>query len=399
MNKNEKRELSAARLECLFCREKFGLDLFNPFCPNCGEPMVIASPRQTKTIATGRSLCLEKFMAFLPLASVDRGLSLGEGNTPLVKLDRVREKYGLPMLLAKNETMNPTHSFKDRGTAVVIQKAVALGIKKIGTVSTGNMASSTAAYAAKAGLESFVFLKEDASPYKILATRVYGARIFKKKGDYGQLFRESFAFGREKGIYFANSVDPLRLEGYKTTAYEIFLSLGRRAPRFVFVPVSSGGNLVGIMRGFLDLKNEKLLQDFPVFVGVQAKGCAPLSRAFWEGKDRYERVATARTVAHAISNPDPPAGNLVLKLLRETGGLLLDVTDAEILNAQKELAELEGIFADPASATTLAAVIKNCQGIPSPEGSARRRLTGEVVLIITGSGLKALNHHFLGQKQ
>ncbi len=304
MKEEKKREVRGGeRLECLFCQEKFAFDLFDPFCPQCGEPLLVALSRMEKTIAADRPLCLEKFRSFLPLPSVDKRLSLGEGNTPLVPLHRVRAKYGLPLLLAKNETMNPTHSFKDRGTAVVIQKAVALGIKKIGTVSTGNMASSTAAYTAKAGLESFVFLKEDTSPHKILGTRVYGARIFKKKRDYGRLFRESFAFGREKGIYFANSVDPLRLEGYKTTAYEIFLALGRRAPRFVFVPVSSGGNLVGILRGFLDLKKERLLHDWPVFVGVQATGCAPLSRAFWEGKEKYERVGRARTVAHVQPRP------------------------------------------------------------------------------------------------
>ena len=396
------------RLECLFCKKKFDFNLFNPFCPECGEPMVMALSRQKRTIALDRSLCLEKFRAFLPLASVDRRLSLGEGNTPLVPLHRVREKYFLPLLLAKNETMNPTHSFKDRGTAVAIQKAVALSIKKVGTVSTGNMAASTAAYAAKAGLESFIFLKEGTSPQKILSTQIYGARVFKMKGDYGQLFRKSFVFGREKGIYFANSVDPLRIEGYKTIAYEIFLALGNKAPRFVFVPVSSGGNLIGIMKGFIDLKEEGLVRDWPIFVGVQAEGCSPITRAFKEGKEKYERVARAETIAHAISNPDPPAGNLVLKLIREMGGLLLDVTDKEILNAQKELAELEGIFADPASVTTLAAILKNRDKLPWPDSSAWRRLSGEVVLIITGSGLKHMTHKadrgksnkplFLGQK-
>ena len=133
----------------------------------------------------------------------------------------------------------------------------------------------------------------------------------------------------------------------------------------------------------LDLRDEGLIHDFPVFVGVQAKGCAPLARAFAQGKEKFQRVFKAATVAHAISNPDPPAGNLALKWIRETGGLVMAVTDREILSAQKELAELEGIFADPASATTLAGLIKL---------SRKRtiRLRGEIVLVITGSGLKSM---------
>lgn len=353
--------------------------------------MLVAYSRKTRPILADRTLCLEKFRHFLPLPSVDPRLSLGEGNTPLVPLRRLQEKHGLPALLGKNETMNPTHSFKDRGTAVVIQRAVGLGIKKIGTVSTGNMAASTAAYAARAGLESHILLKADTSLAKMLSTRVYGARVEKMKEDYGQLFRKSFALGRRKGIYFANSVDPLRIEGYKTLAYEIFLGLGRRAPRFVFVPVSSGGNLVGILRGFLDLKEEGLINGLPVFVGVQAKGCSPLSRAFEQGQEKFKRIIRPKTIAHAISNPDPPAGNLVLKLIRETGGLILDVTDQEMLRAQKELATLEGIFADPASATTLAALIKMRNQLKWTGHSRPGRLRGEIVVVITGSGLKSLS--------
>ncbi|MBM3285490.1 MAG: threonine synthase [Candidatus Aminicenantes bacterium] len=374
------------RLECLFCRKKHPLDVFNPFCPQCGEPMVLSYSPRKRTIAHERVLSLEKFQNFLPLASVNRRLSLGEGNTPLVPLHRVREKYGLPAVLAKNETSNPTHSFKDRGTAVAVQKAVAMGIKKIGTVSTGNMAASTAAYGAKAGIKTLVFFKEDSPPAKILSTRVYGAQIIQERGDYGKLFWKSFEIGRKRGIYFMNSVDPLRLEGYKVTAYEIFLDLERRAPRFVFVPVSSGGHLVGLLRGFLDLREEGLIAELPVFVGVQASGCSPLSRAFSTGMQRFKRIGKARTIAHAISNPDPPAGNLVLKLVRETSGMVVDVTDREILDAQRDLARLEGIFADPASATTLAALIK-MSGNPD----RKTRLRGDIVLIITGSGLKALN--------
>jgi threonine synthase len=371
------------RLECPFCGIKKPLDVFDPFCSRCGEPMLISYPRLIRRFHPEKALSLEKYREYLPISRVDIKLSQGEGGTPLAPLERLRRKWSLPPLFAKNETMNPTQSFKDRGTAVAIQKAAALGIKKIGTVSTGNMAASTAAYGAKAGLEVFIFLKEDSTPEKIRSTGIHGAVLFKVRGDYGRLFDESYEIGRRHGIYFINSVDPLRIEGYKVTGYEIYGQLENRLPRLLFCPVSSGGHLIGLMRAFLDLKEDGIIRDLPIFVGVQAAGCAPLARAFARGDEKFRRVLKTDTIAHAISNPAPPAGNLLLKWLRETGGMIIQVTDREILAAQRELAEMEGIFADPASATTLAGLIKL---------SKKRHilLRGEIVLVITGSGLKSM---------
>jgi len=371
------------RLECLFCTRKYPLNVFEIFCPFCREPMLVSSTPRKRTFALDRRLSLEKYQSFLPLAHLDGALSLGEGDTPLLPLERVRRKHHLPPVYAKNETVNPTQSFKDRGTAVAVQKAVAFGIRTIGTVSTGNMAGSTAAYGAKAGLKTVVLLKEDMPPDKIRAAGVYGPILLKVRGDYGELFARSLDIGRKRGIYFMNSIDPLRIEGYKVTGYEIFHQLGGRVPRYLFVPVSSGGHLIGLMRAFRDLKEERLTAAVPVFVGVQAKGCSPIAKAYAGGKDRCSRFRRADTIAHSISNPAPPGGNLALKLVRENQGMVMAVTDAEILTAQRELAELEGIFADPASATVLAALTKL---------SRRQRLAlkDEVVLVITGSGLKSM---------
>jgi len=371
------------RLECLFCGRKFPLSVFEIFCPKCQQPMLVSSSPRQKSFALDRVLPLEKYQSFLPLAHVDRALSLGEGDTPLLALERIRAKHHLPPVFAKNEAVNPTHSFKDRGTAVAIQKAKAMGIRWIGTVSTGNMAGSTAAYGAKAGLKTVVLLKEDTPPHKSQAAGAYGPTLLKVKGDYGALFAASLEIGRRRGIYFMNSIDPLRIEGYKVTAYEIFHQLGRRVPRFIFVPVSSGGHLIGLLKAFLDLKEEGFATAMPVFVGVQAKGCSPLASAFAAGKARCSRFLKPATIAHAISNPAPPGGDLALKLIRENGGLIMAVTDSEILAAQRQLATLEGIFADPASATVLAALIKlsRCQKLSQRE---------ECVLVITGSGLKSM---------
>jgi threonine synthase len=371
-------------LECLFCAKAFPFDAFRPFCPVCGEPLLVrrVSGLRRAFHPDGR-LAIEIFRDFLPLADIDRRLSLGEGDTPLLELSRLRKKFGLPPVLAKNEAQNPTGSFKDRGTVVAIHKARKLGWNRIGTISTGNMAGSTAAYAARAGLRSVIFVKEDTPRDKLLAAGSYGPLLIKVKGAYGDVFRASFDIGRAHGIYFMNSVDPFRIEGYKTAGFEIFLQNGGRAPDFLFVPVSAGGHLMGLMRAFQDLRAERLIPRMPVFVAVQASGCAPLARAFARDKDAPAAVPKPRTIAHAISNPTPPGGRLVLKLIRESNGLILGVTETEILRAHRLLAEDEGLFCDPASATALAGFLRlHRAGRLGPRDRS--------VLMITGSGLKAL---------
>jgi threonine synthase len=370
-------------LECLYCQKKFLLDIFYPFCPECQEPLLCPTPQKKRTISLEKSSPLEKFLDFLPLSQVDPSLSLGEGNTPLVKLGRLTKKFNLPPVFVKNEAANPTHSFKDRGTAVAVQKATAMGIRKIGTVSTGNMASSTAAYGARAGLTTLVLLKEDTPMDKLLTSGIHNPVLIKVKGDYGELFTQSFSLGNKHKIYFMNSVDPFRIEGYKITGFEIFHQLKRLVPRYLLVPVSAGGHLTGLIRAFVDLKQEGLIQDFPTIVGVQARGCSPIVQAYASGNPRVKRIKKAETIAHAISNPDPPGGNIALKLIRDHNGMLTDVSDEEIIESQRMLAEIEGIFCQPASATVLAGLIKLSREI-------KLEKKNPIVLVITGSGLKAM---------
>jgi threonine synthase len=370
-------------LECIFCQKKFPLDIFYPFCPECQEPLLCPIPQKKRTISMEKSSPLEKFLDFLPLSKVDPRLSLGEGNTPLVKLEHLTKKFNIPPVFIKNEAVNPTLSFKDRGTAVAIQKAAALGMEKIGTVSTGNMASSTAAFGARAGLKTLVLLKEDTPLNKLLTAAIHNPILIKVRGDYGDLFYKSFSVGKKHNIYFMNSVDPFRIEGYKITGFEIFLQLKHHIPQFLFTPMSTGGHLAGLIRAFMDLKQEGFIQDFPTVVGVQAQGCSPIARAYASGELKVKRIKKAETIAHAISNPDPPGGNIALKLIRDTNGMLIDVTDKDILESQRMLAELEGIFCQPASATVLAGFLKLSQKIKFREKSP-------IVLIITGSGLKAM---------
>jgi threonine synthase len=371
------------KLECVFCGKKYPLNIFSPFCPACREPLLVSYTKKKRGFHFEKNLAIDVFEDFLPLDKIDSALSLGEGDTPLLELRNLSKIFDLPLLYGKNESVNPTASFKDRGTAVAIQKAVSLGFRKIGTVSTGNMAGSTAAYAARAGSLAFVFVKEDTSKEKILAAGIHGAKIFRVRGNYRSLFDKSFEIGRKRGIYFMNSVDPFRIEGYKVTAYEVFLQLGWKMPQYIFIPVSAGGHIIGFMRGFDDLKAAGLIRKYPIFIGVQALGCAPLARAFAAGRLKFTPFLNPKTVAHAISNPDPPGGNIVLKMIRERGGILTSVTDADILRAQSLLAKYEGIFCDPASATVMAALL-----------ALKRKMVFEpsekLVLVITGSGLKTL---------
>jgi threonine synthase len=367
---------------CTFCRKAYPLDLYHTSCPSCRGPLLYNGPEKEKTFRLRKEHPLEVMLDFLPLSTVERDLSLDEGDTPLIRLKSIEKRFNLPLLFAKNETVNPTHSFKDRGTAVAIQKAASLGIQRIGTVSTGNMAASTAAYGARAELDTFVLVKEDTPEEKLISIGIHHPLLIRVKGDYGALFRKSLNLAPAVGIYFANSVDPFRLEGYKVTGFEIFFQLQRRSPDFLFAPVSAGGHLVGLMRAYQDLKKQGYIRKYPYFVGVQADGCSPIARSFKRGSTKVKRIRKAQTIAHAISNPDPPAGNILLHLIQTMGGEMLSVSDEKILEAQKLLAELEGLFVQPASATPLA-------GLLAMATKGGLKPGNNVVMVLTGSGLRA----------
>ena len=377
---------------CAFCQKTFPVDPFETFCPKCKEPLLYKGLKTDKKFHHDKDFPLEVMLDFLPLDHVDRDLSLGEGNTPLIRLKNVEKNFRLPSLYAKNETVNPTLSFKDRGTAIATQKAVSLGIERIGTVSTGNMAISTAAYGARAGLKTYVLIKDGAHHEILHSTGIYNPVIINVKGDYGELFRMSISLGKEKNIYFTNSVDPFRIEGYKVAAFEIFFQLNQKVPDFIFVPVSSGGHLIGLMKAFHELQQHGFITKLPHFVGVQAEGCSPIARAFLQNKPSVERIEKAETIAKAISNPDPPGGNLLLRMIRHTGGTIMSAPEDKILETQRILAQLEGIFVQPASATTLVGLLELAEkGKIDPES--------RILLILTGNGMKALGKIILADTQ
>ena len=364
-----------SRLICTACGKEYSQEYFR--C-TCGEPLEIVIENQKLIkLQFRRSEMLESFSHLLPELKDNNFLSMGEGLTPLTRLENTTLD-GLE-LFVKNESINPTWSFKDRGSYLATLDAINQGYRQIGTVSTGNMGASVAAYGKRANLRTTILISDSIPEEKIAPIAIYGPRVLKVTGDYGDLYHKSLEIGAKAGIYMANSDVPMRVEGSKTIAFEIFLQLGEKVPDFIVVPTSSGGNLRGIEKGFRELKKFGFSNTLPRIVVAQAMGCCPIHLAFSQGAETVSRFIDPCTVAHAIENPFPPSGNAVLKILRETDGITVAVDEASILKAQRDLAE-KGLFAQPASAVPFAALNKL-----QKEVNMKRAV---VVAVLTGSGLK-----------
>jgi threonine synthase len=323
---------------------------------------------------------LERYADFFPFRSVRKDVCLHEGFTPLIESSGIAEELGIKTVFLKNETNNPTWSFKDRGTSTGLQHALKLGYEKIGTVSSGNMAASVAAYGAKANMKTFVLVSADLPVEKLNPIAIYNPILIRVKGDYGNLYYESLKIGREQGIYFINSDVPFRVEGSKTIAFEICEQLNFTVPDYVIVPTSSGGNLRGIIKGFKEFHLCGLIDRIPRIVCAQAQGCAAIYNAYRNDHATISRVENPHTIAHAIENPLPPSGNEILRQLRANDWISSAVTDEEIIHAQRRLAA-DGIFGQPAAAVPLAALRQLA-------GTGVIGSNDSVVLLITGSGLK-----------
>ncbi len=348
-------------------------------CRSCGEPLEVRGygrPSLRECPWPGRSLA-ERYGGFLPPLGRYAELSMGEGFTPLVDAPRLADALGLRRLLIKNETTNPTWSFKDRGTVVAMADALSRGCRAVGVVSTGNMAASVAAYGARAGISVIVLVSAGTPAEKLPPVAVYGCTVVRVDGDYGALYHRSLVLD---GVRFLNSDAPARVEGSKTIAFEICEQCDFAPPDWVIVPTSSGGNIRGILKGFEEMREASLIPEVPKMVCAQASGCAPIATAWERGSEVIARVTEPRTVAHAIANPSPPSGNAVLRKLREGAGMCVAVSDESILDAQIEMASA-GVFGQPAAAASLAAARVLA-------GSSVIGRTDTVVCVATGAGLK-----------
>jgi threonine synthase len=313
-------------------------------------------------------------------------VDLGAGFTPLVRADRLAAELGIGELWIKDDTANPTGSFKDRVVSVALTKARQLGFKVAACASTGNLANSVAAHAARAGLDSIVLIPHDLERAKVTMTSVYGGRVFAVEGSYDDVNRLCAELTSEQPEWaFVNvNVRTYYAEGSKTLAFEVAEQLGWQAPDHVVVPIGSGSQLTKVAKGFAELYQVGLLDEEPSVrvSGAQAAGCAPVATAFAEGTDAI-RPVKPDTIAKSLAIGNPADGWYALDAIRSSGGACAAVTDAEVLDGIRLLARTEGIFAETAGGVTIATLAKL-----AAEGVVRS--DERVVAMVTGHGLKTV---------
>jgi threonine synthase len=329
-----------------------------------------------------------RYHDFLPLEGPQPQTRTGlpAGCTPLIRADRLAERLGLGEVWVKNDAHNPTHSFKDRVVSVASTRARELGFDTLACASTGNLANSVAAHAAALGMDSYVLIPADLEEQKQLATAIYGTNLVKVRGNYDDVNRlcTELSGDRENWAFVNINMRPYYAEGSKTVAFEIAEQLGWEIPDRCVVPIASGSLYTKIAKGFSDWIEVGLLDgEVPTMNGAQALGCSPVAGAFEAGKD-FCRPVKPDTIAKSLAIGNPADGPYALDLARSTGGSIDAVTDQEIREGIRLLAETTGIFTETAGGVTTAVLAK----------LAARGDIGEderVVLVITGDGLKTLD--------
>jgi len=358
-------------------------------CAECFGPLEVAYDfgRITRSDIESGPLSIWRYRKMLPVpADVNEHPNTQPGLTRLIRADRLAKALGVRRLWVKDDTGNPTHSFKDRVVAVALAAARQLGFRVLACPSTGNLANAVAAAAARAGWESVVLIPSSLERAKILTTAVYGGALIAVDGTYDDVNRlaTELAAEHEDWAFVNVNVRPYYAEGSKTLAYEVAEQLGWRLPDQIVVPIASGSQLTKVDKGFRELTELGLVKTAPYRVfGAQATGCSPVSAAFKAGRDVIVPVRPD-TIARSLAIGAPADGPYVLDAVRRTKGAIEDVTDAEVVEGIRLLARTEGIFAETAGGVTVACAKKLIEwGQLDPDG--------ETVLLITGDGLKTLD--------
>jgi len=322
----------------------------------------------------------------LPVRELHHRLTLGEGETPLLRLPRLGAQLGLDQLYCKEEGRNPTGSFKARGLAVAVSKAKELGLFRLIIPTAGNAGGALAAYAARGGMQACVIMPTDTPRANIEETRITGAEVIQVEGLISDAARIAGEKARQEGWFDVSTFkEPYRTEGKKVMGYELAESFGWSLPEVIIYPTGGGTGLVGMWKAFVELAELRWLESaqMPRLVAVQAEGCAPVIRAFQNGTEGCEFWQGAQTIASGLRVPKSFADREILRNLRQSQGTAVEVSDAELTKAQKRMAEMEGIFCAPEGAATLAALEKLIQ-----QGWVKAE--ERIVLFNTGSGLKYL---------
>src|SRR6478752_668735 len=378
---------NATHLVCRACGAHSPLGPFYA-CLECFGPLEVgyAYPRITRAQIEAGPKSIWRYQALLPVpADIATFRSTDPGYTRLLDARHLADELGLKQLWVKDDSGNPTHSFKDRVVAVALSAARELGLQVLACPSTGNLANAVAAAVARAGIRSVVFIPQDLEPQKITASAIYDTTLIAIEGTYDDVNKlASEIAGEEEGWAFVNvNVRPYYAEGSKTLAFEIAEQLGWRLPDQIVVPIASGAQLVKIDKGFTELTELGLVDAAPYKVfGAQATGCSPVSEAFKNGWDVVKPVRPD-TIAKSLAIGNPADGPYVLDVTRRTGGAIEDVSDDEVIEGIKLLARTEGIFGETAGGVTIATLRKLlATGQLDPDA--------ETVVFNTGDGLKTL---------
>jgi len=381
--------MSPSVLRCINCGARYPLHEIIYTCRKCNDLLEVGFDLQELTRRLEESdwrqrpLSVWRYKEFLPVIDETKIVSLNEGGTSLFRSANLARKLGLRLLYVKNEGENPTGSFKDRGMTVGISKAMELDAKTVICASTGNTSASLAAYAAKAGLQCIVLIPSGKIAYgKLAQAMVYGAKIVQVQGNFDQALEIVLELSeKHRELYLLNSINPYRLEGQKTIAYEVYDQLNGTPPDRVILPVGNAGNISAIWKGFTELHKLGFIEKLPKMTGIQAEGAAPIASAIKEGKEEIVPIEKPETVATAIRIGAPVSWKKAIRAIRESKGTAETVTDEEILEAQKMLARNEGLFVEPASAASIAGLKKLLDAGRIDEGEV-------VVCVTTGHGLK-----------
>lgn len=381
----------ATEIVCPRCRNSFPLGKAINLCP-CGSPLLVRYDARKiaravkKSELKSRPSTLWRYQEFLPLRAERNRVSLGEGFTPLIEARHLASELSIKRLWIKDEAQNPTGSFKDRGLSVAISLAKELGIKKVAIPSAGNAGGSLSAYAARAGMEAYVFMPRDTPRANQIEAARYGARLTLVDGlinDCGRMVAERK--GAEGWFDVSTLKEPYRVEGKKTMGLEIAEQLDWKLPDVIIYPTGGGTGLIGMWKGFNELAEIGWIgSKRPRMVSVQAEGCAPIVRAFNEGKEKAEPWLNAKTIASGLRVPQAVADFLMLQVIRESKGIAFSVSDSEMVREIDHVGRSEGLFFCPEGGAGVAALRRLVQqGWIKP--------TETVLIFNTASGLKYID--------
>jgi threonine synthase len=383
--------MNVTHLECAACGARHEARRLHNLCETCGKPLLVrydldaAARTLTKESLKWRKNNLWRYLEVLPVEREENIVSLGEGFTPLLRAARLGESLGLTQLFVKDESQQPTQSFKARGMATAVSMALELGARKLAVPSAGNAAGALSAYAARAGLEAHIFMPRDTPRANIVECEQTGAHVTLIDGLITDCGAEVARRKEAEGWFDVSTLkEPYRVEGKKTLGYELAEQLDWELPDWVIYPTGGGTGLIGMWKAFDEMQALGWIgAKRPRMVTVQSEGCAPIVRAFEEGRRHAEEFPNAATIASGLRVPKAIGDFLILDALRSSGGTAIAVSDEELLAAVREIGAAEGLFVAPEGAACLPALRRLIE-----RGDVRR--DDRVVLFNTGAGVKYL---------